>query len=100
VNNAVKFSPQGSDVEVAVAPVGEYAEIRVRDRGMGISPEALPHLFQKFYRAKNVTIAEIPGSGIGLYIVKSIVEELGGGIEVQSELTEGSTFIVRLRLAK
>jgi signal transduction histidine kinase len=64
---------------------------------MGIAEDAIPHLFEKFYRAKNVTVAEIPGSGIGLYIVKSIVEELGGEIEVKSKLNNGTTFIVRLR---
>ncbi|HKZ17656.1 MAG TPA: sensor histidine kinase, partial [Geobacteraceae bacterium] len=58
--------------------------------------EALQHLFERFYRAKNVTIAEIPGSGIGLYIVKSIVEELGGQINVESELNKGTTFNVTL----
>ena len=73
--------------------------ISITDHGFGIPSEAIPHLFERFYRAKNVTIAEIPGSGIGLYIVKSIVSELGGTIEVESELKKGTTFIVHLRLA-
>jgi signal transduction histidine kinase len=54
-------------------------------------------LFEKFYRARNVTVAEIPGSGLGLYIVKSIVEELGGNIDVKSETNRGTTFIVHLK---
>jgi signal transduction histidine kinase len=64
---------------------------------VGIPEEAIPYLFERFYRAKNVTIAEIPGSGIGLYIVKSIVDELGGSIHVKSKMDEGTTFIVSLK---
>jgi len=96
INNATKFSPQGSNVRIEVERSGGYIEVSIQDQGMGIAPEALPHLFEKFYRAKNVTIAEIPGSGIGLYIVKSIVEELGGKISVKSELNMGTAFIVSL----
>jgi signal transduction histidine kinase len=59
--------------------------------------DAIPHLFERFYRAKNVTIAEIPGSGIGLYIVKSIVDGLGGNIKVESVINQGTTFTVTLR---
>jgi len=100
INNATKFSPEGSTVQIAVAQTDENVDISIEDQGMGIAPEALSHLFEKFYRAKNVTIAEIPGSGIGLYIVKSIIEELGGRIEVKSELNKGTTFIIHLRPAK
>ncbi len=97
VNNAVKFSPEGGTVEVT-AVVGEReVVVSITDHGLGIPSDALPHLFERFYRAKNVTVAEIPGSGVGLYIVKSIVDELGGRIEVKSELNQGTTFSVSLR---
>jgi PAS domain S-box-containing protein len=99
INNATKFSPEGSTVQITVTRTGDNIDITIEDQGMGIAPEALSHLFEKFYRAKNVTIAEIPGSGIGLYIVKSIIEELGGKIEVKSELNKGTTFIVHLKAA-
>jgi signal transduction histidine kinase len=99
INNAVKFSPEGKTVEV-VAAKGDNneASISIIDHGLGIPLESIPHLFERFYRASNVTVAEIPGTGIGLYIVKSIVDELGGKIEVQSELNQGTTFIVHLRM--
>lgn len=98
INNAVKFSPEGTSVEViAQADVEGETRVLVVDHGLGIPPESLPHLFERFYRARNVTVAEIPGSGVGLYIVKSIVDELGGRIEVKSELNQGTTFVISLR---
>lgn len=97
INNAVKFSPPETSVRIAVVPNDDSVGISVSDHGVGIPKESLPHLFERFYRAKNVTIAEIPGSGIGLYIVKSIVEELGGTIEVVSVLNVGTTFTVHLK---
>ncbi|CAG0980611.1 two-component system, OmpR family, sensor histidine kinase VicK [Anaerolineales bacterium] len=99
INNAVKFSPDGKSVEVVANQREGMAIVSITDHGLGIPPEALPHLFERFYRAKNVTVAEIPGSGVGLYIVKSIVDELGGRIEVKSELNQGTTFTVSLRLS-
>jgi len=98
INNAVKFSPEGKSVEVRVSLGENEARIEVTDHGLGIPADAQPHLFERFYRARNVTVAEIPGSGIGLYIVKSIVDELGGFIDVHSEVNVGTTFTVRLRL--
>jgi PAS domain S-box-containing protein len=97
INNAVKFSPEGTSVDIDVEQNRESAVVSISDHGLGIPAEALPHLFERFYRAKNVTIAEIPGSGIGLYIVKSIVEELGGTILVHSLPQEGTTFRVELK---
>jgi two-component system, sensor histidine kinase and response regulator len=97
INNAAKFSPEGSSVTINVTEAEDEVRVSISDQGLGIPPEALQHLFERFYRAKNVTIAEIPGSGIGLYIVKSIVEELGGQINVESELNKGTTFNVTLR---
>jgi signal transduction histidine kinase len=99
INNAVKFSPEGKAVEVTISKGTEYVSIAVVDHGLGIPQDALPHLFERFYRAKNVTVAEIPGSGIGLYIVKSIIDELGGTITVDSEINHGTKFTVRLRRA-
>jgi len=98
INNAVKFSPEGSNVRIIVG-FSNGVDVSIADQGMGIAPDAMPHLFEKFYRARNVTVAEIPGSGIGLYIVKSIVEELGGKIDIKSELNKGTTFIVHLKLS-
>jgi PAS domain S-box-containing protein len=97
INNAAKFSPEGSSVTINVAETESEVRVSISDQGLGIPPEAQQHLFERFYRARNVTIAEIPGSGIGLYIVKSIVEELGGNITVESELNMGTTFIISLR---
>jgi signal transduction histidine kinase len=99
LSNGVKFSPEGSMINVTVSSSIGFVDVTIVDQGMGISAEAIPHLFEKFYRAKNVTVAEIPGSGIGLYIVKSVVEELGGKIEVKSEINVGTTFIVHLKSA-
>jgi signal transduction histidine kinase len=99
INNAIKFSPKGSVVEVNVRRADDQTYISITDHGLGIPPEAIPHLFQQFYRAKNVTIAEIPGSGIGLYIVKSIVEALGGEIIVESMQNTGTVLTVTLKNA-
>ena len=97
INNAAKFSREGGFVTINVVESEGEVHVSIMDQGLGIPAEAMPHLFERFYRAKNVTIAEIPGSGIGLYIVKSIVEELGGRINVESEVNKGTTFIVSLQ---
>ena len=99
INNAIKFSPKGSVVDVNAKKADGQVCISISDHGIGIPTESIPHLFERFYRAKNVTIAEIPGSGIGLYIVKSIIEELGGSIEVESIQDKGTTFTVSFKSA-
>jgi PAS domain S-box-containing protein len=96
LNNAIKFSPEGKTVTVKFEESDATVDIHIVDQGLGIPADALPHLFERFYRAQNVSIAEIPGSGIGLYIVKNIVEELGGRITVISEVNRGATFTVTL----
>jgi PAS domain S-box-containing protein len=100
INNAVKFSPEGKTVNIDMAKRESDISISIADHGLGIPHEAASHLFERFYRAKNVTVAEIPGSGIGLYIVKSIIEELDGKITVESVINQGTTFIVTLQKAK
>jgi PAS domain S-box-containing protein len=96
INNAVKFSPEGTSVELDVRLEAGVVRAAISDHGMGIPAEDIPHLCERFFRGRNVTIAEIPGSGIGLYIVKSIVEELGGSIQVESVLKQGTTITVTL----
>ncbi len=100
INNAVKFSPERSMVEVTVTTNDQNAQISISDHGLGIPPESIPHLFERFYRAQNVTVAEVSGSGIGLYIVKSILDGLNGSIHVESRIHQGTTFIVGLPLVK
>lgn len=97
INNAAKFSPEGGSVNIRISESGDEVLIDIIDSGVGIPQDAVAHLFERFYRARNVTIAEIPGSGIGLYIVKTIVDELGGKIEVSSVINEGTTFTLHLR---
>jgi PAS domain S-box-containing protein len=97
--NAAKFSPEGKSVFVKLSEAETEVTVSIVDQGLGIPPEAISHLFERFYRAKNVNIAEIPGSGIGLYIVKTIIDELGGRVEVISELNQGTTFVVTLKKA-
>ncbi len=98
LSNAVKFSPDSGVVVLALEQMGKEARVSISDSGLGIPPDALPHLFERFYRARNVTAAEIPGSGIGLYIVKSLVKELKGNIHVETEVGKGTKFTVTLNL--
>jgi len=97
LHNAAKFSPEGSVIQIDLSLTDSHVDVAIVDKGVGIPQEDIPHLFERFFRAKNVTIAEIPGSGIGLYIVHSIVKELGGEIIVDSVPEVGTTFTVRLK---
>ena len=98
VQNALKYSPSGGAVQVAVLRRGQHACVSVSDQGIGIPPASLPHLFQRFYRASNVDEQHISGMGIGLYLVKEIVALHGGSIEVESVEGQGSTFTLSLPL--
>jgi signal transduction histidine kinase len=89
VNNAVKYSPEGGRVEVSWATEGEMARVSVRDHGVGIPAEALPHIFNRFYRAKNA-MGEIEGNGLGLFSVRGIIQRHGGRIDVWSEEGAGT----------
>lgn len=96
VSNAFKHTPQGGTVEVKTTGSSNETEIRIRDTGMGIPHEDLPHIFERFYRADKSRNRMTGGSGIGLAIVKSIVDAHKGNIMVQSEINKGSEFIVTL----
>jgi PAS domain S-box-containing protein len=99
VQNAVKYSPGGGVVDVHVEQRNQYACVRVTDQGIGIPQEALSQLFSRFYRADNVQVQHISGMGIGLYVVKEIVDLHGGHVEVTSQEGVGSTFTIYLPLA-
>jgi signal transduction histidine kinase len=96
LRNAIKYSPKAEPVDVAISAQGNRFRVSVRDRGMGIPEDEIPRLFRRFSRASNARRAKIAGSGIGLFIVKMIVERHGGDVSVQSSLSNGSTFFVDL----
>ncbi len=96
LNNAVKFTPPGGAIRLLAFSGMGGVTVQVHDTGIGIPSEDLPHLFSRFFRASNATINEIPGSGVGLYTVKAIVEKLGGHVRVESQLNQGTTFEVWL----
>ncbi len=96
LNNAIKFSKEGGSVTLRTEIKERGVSVYVQDQGVGIPAADQPHLFEGFFRAQNAIEKGIPGSGVGLYIVKSIVEELGGKVAVTSKLNEGTTFEVWL----
>jgi two-component system, OmpR family, phosphate regulon sensor histidine kinase PhoR len=97
VGNAVKYTPPGGAVTISVQQVDGQAQVEVADTGIGIPEEALPHLFEEFYRAPNAKKAEV-GTGLGLAIVKDLVERYGGRIQVKSTVGVGTTLLVTLPL--
>ncbi|MGH3346543.1 MAG: ATP-binding protein [Nocardioides sp.] len=100
VMNAVKFSrPGGGQVDVGLVAEDEYGVVVVHDRGMGIDAHELPQLFDPLYRTAGAVAAAVPGAGLGLPIVKGIVEAHAGEIDVASEPGNGTTVTVRLPLA-
>ncbi len=98
VSNAIKYTPEGGRVRVALDVDGDRVELAVSDTGIGISPPDLTRLFTRFFRARPAEERSIQGVGLGLSITKSIVESHGGRIEVDSDVGRGSVFRVRLPL--
>jgi signal transduction histidine kinase len=96
LENAVKFSPPGSPVVLAAEGPVDFLEFTVVDHGAGIPPEELTRIFERFHQVGDPMTREQNGVGLGLYISKRIVDEMGGEIRVSSEVGRGSTFRVRL----
>jgi PAS domain S-box-containing protein len=96
LSNAMKYSPRGGPITVQVEQQGEAVCIAVADQGIGIPQENLPKLFERFYRADNVDPQQISGMGIGLYVVRAIIELHGGQVGVVSPEEGGSIFTVYL----
>ena len=100
LDNAIKYSPEGSNVEIACSKLKDAAQITVADHGQGIKPAALPHIFERFFRedaARSTTQAE--GFGLGLSIAKLIADKHGGNITIASRPGKGTTVTTLLPLA-
>ena len=105
IANGLRFTPEGGIVTVEAEPLAEEVEVRVSDTGVGIPPEDLPHIFERFYRgdrsrARSASEDRLSsGSGLGLAIVKGLVEAMGGSVSGASSLGEGTCICFRLPLA-
>lgn len=95
LENAIKYTPAG-EVVINITGDDDYVTISIADSGIGIPAEDIPHLFQKFYRVDNSDTREIGGTGLGLYLVRRLVETMGGRVWVNSEYKKGSTFSIEL----
>lgn len=93
--NAIKYTPSGM-VSVNITGDNNNVQISVKDSGIGIPAEDIPHLFQKFYRVDNSETREINGTGLGLFLSRKLTESIGGFLDVESEYKKGSTFTVKL----
>ena len=100
VANAINYTNAGGSVDVSLAVSPNEMTTVISDTGVGIPKEAIPHLFNKFFRVSNQMQQASKGTGLGLYIAKSIVEKLGGKIWVESEMGKGSQFSFTLPLAE
>lgn len=96
INNAIKYSPKGGNVTITALADGEIVRMAVSDQGMGISKDHLPKVFDRFHRVDNRDTRTVGGTGIGLYLVKHLVEAHGGKIWIESEVGKGSSFIFEL----
>ena len=97
LENALKFTPENGSISLALHRMEGEAILTISDTGIGILPEDLPHMFERFHRGRNAS--EYAGNGLGLAIVKAIVESHGGRVDAQSKgIGEGSTFIIHLQV--
>jgi signal transduction histidine kinase len=98
LDNAIKFSPEGGDVEVGIEQTDGHVSVAVKDHGVGIPPEYMPRIFERFFHLDQIGIHMFRGIGLGLSIARQVIEQHKGKIEVQSELGQGSTFKIHLPL--
>jgi signal transduction histidine kinase len=94
VNNALKYTPEGGTVTISAVRDNEMGGFEIRDEGIGMAAEDLPHIFERFYRGDKSRARKTGGVGVGLSIVKALVEAHKGIITVESELDAGTTFTI------
>jgi signal transduction histidine kinase len=99
VGNAVKYSPAGATVDVGAEAHDGHVRVSVSDHGLGIDAEDLPHIFKAFFRGRRALDAQVRGSGVGLSVVRHVVDAHNGRIHVDSRPGEGTTVIVDLPAA-
>jgi signal transduction histidine kinase len=100
VDNAIKYTPQGGKVTLALVNTGTQAQVQVRDSGLGIAPEDLPHIFERFYRIHSDKLTNIRGHGLGLAIARRLVEVHRGSLNAESGIGQGTTMTVTLPSVK
>ena len=96
LSNAVKYNQEGGKVIIYAQNRGEFVEIKIADTGVGVSKVDLPRIFDKFFRIRTEYTRKVIGSGLGLPLVKAIIEAHLGTITVESESGKGTTFIILL----
>jgi len=96
LSNAAKYGPEDSPIELSAHVDTEHTVISVRDQGVGIDPDKLPHVFDRFYRTPKASQSQVEGLGLGLFVAREIVLAHGGAIWAESAPGQGSTFYVRL----
>ena len=97
VDNAIKFSPRGGDVEVRLTADGDTVTVTVQDHGIGMSTDTLPRIFDRFYHIEKHEDDLFGGIGLGLAITRQVIEQHQGRLDVSSEPGKGSTFVLTLR---
>lgn len=100
LDNAVKYTPQNGAIQLRVHAVNGHAVLEVEDNGIGIPRDALPHIFERFYRVDQTRCPDHEGAGLGLSIVKAICTAHGAEVEAESAVNKGSRFRVKFPLAK
>jgi PAS domain S-box-containing protein len=99
LSNAIKYSPKGGEIRISGEQFDNQVRLRVSDHGPGITPDDLPHIFDRFYRGDGELTRRVKGTGLGLFLTKAVVEAHGGTITVDSVLDQGTVFTVTLPFA-
>lgn len=100
LSNSIKYSPRGGEILITVSSSDAMLQVTIKDQGIGIPEDSIPHLFTKFYRVDNSDLRKIGGTGLGLSIVKEIIQAHDGDIRITSQLDEGTTVTILLPVAK
>ena len=99
LDNAIKYSPDGGDITISLEAGGQVVRISVADQGLGIPPAERERIFEKFYRLDPTLRRGVGGTGLGLYISRQYISQMGGRLWVESSRRPGSTFHIELRIA-
>ncbi|MCG1023341.1 ATP-binding protein [Sutcliffiella horikoshii] len=99
LSNSIKYSPEGGEIHITVSSSDTMLKVTIKDHGIGIPEDAIPHLFTKFYRVDNSDLRKIGGTGLGLSIVKEIIQAHEGDIRISSEVDGGTTVTLTLPIA-